>query len=1521
MSAGTLELLARELGEALRPLADRLAPETREQFLLSELGVWAPGGLGAAAGAIGTVVVQAGGLAPIVQRLAGAINSGDAPAILAEGVTLIGAIKSTLSAVDALGPALESVVSAAAGLTPAQKERLVREVRALPKRLIDYAAVTHLERTNQTLADLLSVLGIVDRVAVPANPADPTVVPVRYRVLHFDRLLKLITDPATMLREALGFGRPDFDGSELFIRLANYLAAQHRGFQHLKFPGGARGFQAEGSTLTVDPGSTPPSLRLDTQAQTTADFTHTVQLGPLWTLKFTSRSRLTGRVQGRITPPLAISIEPGAGGALDAEVSLEAKRPNDEPIVLLGQTGASRLEIARFALALGLQVQAGSGAEPTVQLRLEGGRVVIDLSKADGFIKTITRGAKIESGFELRALWSPSTGLRLEGSGSLDLALPINVGLGPIEITTLFIGVGITDDAAPVELSGSFKAELGPIKATVERLGVIADVRFPGGGGNLGPVDVGFRFKAPNGIGLSVNAGLIAGGGFLYADPDRGEYAGALSLEFAGFIELNAIGLISTRFPDGDSGFSLLIVIATEFGGGGIQLGYGFTLLAVGGLIGLNRGMDLQALTEGVRTGSIESVMFPQDVVANAPRIISDLRRFFPPEKGHFLIGPMAKIGWGTPTLVSVSLGVIVEIPPGTIAILGVLKCILPHKALPLIQVQVAFVGAFEPDKSRLWFYAQLFDSRILTMTIDGGMGLLVAWGDHPEFVLTVGGFHPSFTPPPLPFPVPPRLSVDILNQPTALIRVSGYFAITSNSAQFGAKAELRLGFSDFGLHGHLAFDALFRFSPFSFVISISAGVSLKAFGVGLFGIDLRFQLEGPAPWRAAGRGSISLLFFEISADFDISWGEKRDTTLPPVSVLELLGTELSKTEGWETRLPSGGTRALVTLRTLDPANPLDNLVLHPLGSLFIRQRALPLDVRIDKVGQQAPSDGNRFTFEPKQNSGLRRVASTGEKFAMAQFQQLEDAEKLSRPAYETQNAGLELAAGEANLLSSLVVRRSARYEEIITDKKRGIPGVARMSAAEALATPVRKRLVSISPAVFEHLIAGSSTARSPLSAQQANQLQPFAATDTVRIQDQRYVITKKRDNAQAFPPLGAPLREPEFRSLTTARDALAEWINADPRLADTLHVIPLAELAGPLAASGTWSDSPAAPLAVAGAGAVRLGNGKVLLVGGTGADGVPVAEAAVFDPAADAWLPAKPLSTARVQHTTTLLATGRVLVAGGLDSTGKALKSAELYDPISGSWTTLPAMQGARAGHTATALPDGSALITGGRDTRTLSTVELLGADGKWAQAKPMLDTRTGHHALVRDQTVLVIGGAFDTGGPDSARTSCESYDLTTGTWSAAPALALPRSGHQATALGERVLVTGGDPIAPRLHVPAHLDPPYRPDGLTGVEALSDNAWSPQAELPGGRTGHRAVALRTGRLLVIGGTSLAARGTGFRNVTAYDPNSNTWVAAGALRTGRWDAAVVELGDGRVLIIGGRTHGGAITAGTETYIP
>jgi hypothetical protein len=171
----------------------------------------------------------------------------------------------------------------------------------------------------------------------------------------------------------------------------------------------------------------------------------------------------------------------------------------------------------------------------------------------------------------------------------------------------------------------------------------------------------------------------------------------------------------------------------------------------------------------------------------------------------------------------------------------------------------------------------------------------------------------------------------------------------------------LVLGFDDFGLEGHIGFDVLIQFSPFYFIVQISASISLKAFGIGLFSVRLSFALSGPSGWRARGSGSISLLFFEISADFDISWGESKDTSLPPIPVVPILTAELNKPENWKAELPTV-SNLLVSLRKLDPTT--DVLVLHPVGTLRVSQKAVPLDLTIDKVGNQKPNDAKSFSIE-----------------------------------------------------------------------------------------------------------------------------------------------------------------------------------------------------------------------------------------------------------------------------------------------------------------------------------------------------------------------------------------------------------------------------------------------------------------------------------------------------------------------------------------------------------------------------
>ena len=128
-------------------------------------------------------------------------------------------------------------------------------------------------------------------------------------------------------------------------------------------------------------------------------------------------------------------------------------------------------------------------------------------------------------------------------------------------------------------------------------------------------------------------------------------------------------------------------------------------------------------------------------------------------------------------------------------------------------------------------------------------------YSDNPNFVLSVGGFHPQFTPPPLPFPSPNRLALSLINESYARVRVETYFAVTTNTVQFGARAEAFFGFDALSVEGYFGFDALLRFSPFYFIVEISTGFSVKVFGIGVWGVHLRGSLEGPTPWHITRLG------------------------------------------------------------------------------------------------------------------------------------------------------------------------------------------------------------------------------------------------------------------------------------------------------------------------------------------------------------------------------------------------------------------------------------------------------------------------------------------------------------------------------------------------------------------------------------------------------------------------------------------------------------------------------------------
>jgi hypothetical protein len=596
-------------------------------------------------------------------------------------------------------------------------------------------------------------------------------------------------------------------------------------------------------------------------------------------------------------------------------------------------------------------------------------------------------------------------------------------------LPTLYLVGGIGSDGITLELSAALGLTLGPIQASVDRVGAKGVLSFPDGGGNLGPADLQIQFKPPNGLGLAIDAGVVAGGGYIFFDNDEKQYAGVFALTIADVVQVTIIGLLDTIMPDGSSGFSFLLIITFTFPP--IQLGMGFTLDTVGGIGGVNRTMSLDALHAGFMAHTLGDILSPADPIANAPQIISDIRNFFPVAVGRYLFGPIVGLGWGDPTLIELTLGVILEVPdPIRLVILGLIDAGLPTQDEALIELHIDILGIVDFGAKTLSIDGGLYNSRVLVYSLAGDLALRLSWGDNPNFVFSLGGFNPHFNTDGLNVPQMHRMSVSLGDGDNPRISANSYFAITSNTIQFGSNVEAFASAGGFSIHGYLGFDVLVVISPFSFEFDFSAGFDVAYDGTTLLGLNVDGTFQGPTPWHLHGDASISFLFFSVSASVNLTWGDSTQAVLPQKPVLPDLFAALQNPSNWSAALPDGATAA-VTFITQDPADK--TLRVHPLGTLQVKEKVVPLDLAITKYANAAPSDGTEFSVASVQINGQAEdTQAVQDYFAAAQFLTLSDADKLSAPSFERYDAGVNI--GSSAVTHGKDSSRPVTYQEHYID-------------------------------------------------------------------------------------------------------------------------------------------------------------------------------------------------------------------------------------------------------------------------------------------------------------------------------------------------------------------------------------------------------------------------------------------------------------------------------------------------------
>jgi hypothetical protein len=377
------------------------------------------------------------------------------------------------------------------------------------------------------------------------------------------------------------------------------------------------------------------------------------------------------------------------------------------------------------------------------------------------------------------------------------------------------------------------------------------------------------------------------------------------------------------------------------------------------------------------------------------------------------------------------------ELPGPVLAILGEVRMRLPRADFPLVSLNFSVAGVLDFPKKSFALDAGLHDSSINGFPVSGQMAMRLRWGEEPNFVLSVGGFHPAYKPPP-DLPKLQPLTLDLGRGGSTSVTVSGFFAVTSNTLQIGGNVRLHAGGGGISLDAMLGVKALFVFSPFSFEATIDASVKISFHGRGP-SVHLHGALSGPTPWRARGEVCVSILFWDACLRFDQTFGGGSPVATPEIDPWlgssgspEVIGLKraIEDAANWSSEPPAANL-AVVTL-----AEGADKLV-DPLGALLLRQRVLPLETAAPITRFGAVKTPRPFV--------LKNVVATLERgdvsvplvkrgvvqdlFAAAQYFSMNDAQKLSAKSFEKYGAGYRLSTRQNDLELGSTASKHVVYE------------------------------------------------------------------------------------------------------------------------------------------------------------------------------------------------------------------------------------------------------------------------------------------------------------------------------------------------------------------------------------------------------------------------------------------------------------------------------------------------------------
>lgn len=936
----------------------------------------------------------------------------------------------------------------------------------------------YLKGAHPTLYALLVILELIEdpgeQAPTPAvfNATDQ-LVRASYRSyhVHFDRIGTLLNSPQAYFKAAYyPQGLPtrvvaNQVVDKLFTRLGIFLSTLgfevNYGLRDYGLSYGTASDDLQRHMLTVALGGNSTARFGFTLALSSAqDGNLGLVIAPFGTLAYHGNFTnwlvdliLTANIDGLSIGPSGVLLG-GASSPLSfgATANIVSQPDNSGSSFQFGAAEGTHISIGEVSFDAGLQVANGH-ADYGIMAQARHAKFLLKPEGSGGFLKSIIPANGVSGTFDLGMGWSVSKGFYFLGSVGTKARYSIS-NKGAAKVLAIdAVSVELVADSNGVRLNSTVSGQvtLGPVQVGLDEIGIAALITFPSSHGNLGIANADVAFRFPAGVKVAVESDTISGGGYLFFDPAHHKYAGiaALKLKTATQeINLTALGLLQTELPGNPDAYSLLLLITATFNP--IQLGLGFTLNGIGGLLGVNRATDTDYLRGLVRGGHLDQLLFPANVLDNPAAALAIVDAAFPATEGRYVIGLLARLGWGTPTsLITLDVALLIELPsPVRLAILGVLEATLPSKDKDLLKLRADFLGTVDFGSKRAAFDATLSDSHLLAFALTGDLAFRFYQGNNPLFVITAGGFHPAFQPPAgAGLTGLRRLTLALSRGNDLRVTLTSYFAVTSNTVQFGSHLELYYRIAR-GLHvqGYFGFDVLFQFNPFHVQAHVEAGVAIRYGSRELLSLHLSLDVTGPGPWHIWGSASFKVWFVRIHVNVDTTiGGGSTEPALPATDVKTLLVTALNAPTSWEVEAPKTALPGGVVLRPV--GTTAATFFLDPRGALLLRQRVAPLGVQLGKYGRGpiTPTTGQRFDLTELVVAGVHHPVATDKDvevvrdfFAPDQFQQLTDAQKLSLPSFQLLPCGLRLASMAGLVADDKATLRVVEYEHKLLDGTSG---------------------------------------------------------------------------------------------------------------------------------------------------------------------------------------------------------------------------------------------------------------------------------------------------------------------------------------------------------------------------------------------------------------------------------------------------------------------------------------------------